>query len=599
MMKHLALASSAILAITAISVCAKSPSAVAPADAVYRNGYVYTIDTQDSVKQAIAIRDGKLVYVGNDAGALPFVGPHTAVTDLHGRMLMPGLVDGHMHPLSGGTVLLQCNLNYARLTVADLQRKIQVCLDATSSAETDKWLEVANWFQEAMIPNGVSTTRETLDALKTKRPILVQSSFGHTSLANSRALMLAHVARDTPDPAGGKVEHDASGNPTGILQDAAQELVRESIPESTPAEQIKAAVAALNALGRQGVTTFLDAAASPQTLAAFAGAQKVAPLTARAHFAIVITPAEAHDPKKSVAAAKALATRYDQGGVVALPGITVRNIKMFMDGVITAPAQSGAMLAPYFANTGTAANPHWEPSKNRGPDIYFPAATRDAVILEAARVGLEPHLHADGDRAVHEALDGIEVLRRTFPPQAIRAAIAHDEIVDPADFPRFAKLDAIPVLSMQWEKPAPDTVDGAREYLGPVRYKYMEPASFLADQGARIAYGSDWPVDELNEWFALKVGVTRTNAPDAGPNFAGRLSDDTGLSRKAVLRAITMNGSYELHQDEKTGSLEVGKLADFIVIDRNFFAIPAEQIADIKVLLTVVGGRIVYRSGDK
>lgn len=599
MRKHLALGSSAILAFAGISVCAKSPSAVAPADAVYRNGHVYTVDTQDSVQQAIAIRDGKIVYVGKDAGAVTFVGPHTTVTDLHGRMLMPGLVDGHMHPLSGGTVLLQCNLNYARLTVAEMQRRIQACLDATSTAEPDKWLEVANWFQEAMMPNGVSTTRATLDALKTKRPIVVQSSFGHTSLANSRALMLAHVARDTPDPAGGKIEHDASGNPSGILQDAAQESIRNVIPASTPAEDIKAARAALDALRRQGVTTFLDAAATSQTLAAFAGAQKAAPLTARAHFAIVITPAEGRDPKKSVAAAKALAGRYDQGEVVAAPGITVRNIKLFMDGVITAPAQSGAMLAPYFANTGTAANPHWEPSKNRGPDIYFPASTLNAVMSEAARVGLEPHLHADGDRAVREALDGIEVLRKTFPPQTIRTAIAHNEIVDPVDFPRFAKLDAIPVLSMQWEKPAPDTVDGAREYLGPVRYKYMEPASFLADKGARIAYGSDWPVDELNEWFALKVGVTRTNAPDAGANFAGRLSEDVGLSRKAVLRAITMNGSYELHQDKETGSIEVGKLADFIVIDRNFFEIPAEKIADIKVLLTVVGGRVVYQSGDK
>jgi predicted amidohydrolase YtcJ len=185
-------------------------------------------------------------------------------------------------------------------------------------------------------------------------------------------------------------------------------------------------------------------------------------------------------------------------------------------------------------------------------------------------------------------------MRKQFPESAIRAAIAHDEIVSPSDFARYARVGAIPVLSMQWEKPAPDTVDGAKDYLGPSRYKYMEPAAFLADAGARIAYGSDWPVDPLNEWFALKVGVTRTNSPDVEPQYRGKLSEDRGLSRAAVLRAITLNSSYELHQEHDTGSLEVGKLADFIILDRDFLTIPAEDIANIHVLTTVVGGEIVY-----
>jgi predicted amidohydrolase YtcJ len=139
-------------------------------------------------------------------------------------------------------------------------------------------------------------------------------------------------------------------------------------------------------------------------------------------------------------------------------------------------------------------------------------------------------------------------------------------------------------------------MEGAREYLGPARFKYMEPAGFLAAAGARIAYGSDWPVDPLNEWFALKVGVTRTNAPQPDHKYAGRLSEDKGLSRREALRAITMNSSYELHQERATGSIEVGKLADLIVLDRNFFEIPAQEIAQINVLQTVVGGRVVYQS---
>ena len=573
-----------------------SAAEVQPADAVYKNGYVYTVDAHDSVQQALAVRNGELVYVGDDAGVKPFIGKSTQVVDLRGRMAMPGLVDGHMHPLDGGAVLLGCNLNYERLTVAQMQAKLQSCLDQTKDKEPDNWLLVSNWFQEAMLPAGTITSRATLDALHTRRPILVVSSFGHTGLANTRAMELAQIDAKTPDPEGGVFARDASGNPTGLLQDAAIDAVESKVPERTPAEDVKAAEAALDAIRAQGITTFLDAAATPKTLAAFSGAEKNGHLMGRAHFAVLIRPPEGRDPKKAVAFLMSMARQYDQGEVVPDPHMTVRNFKLFLDGVISAPALTGAMLAPYFVNQGTVASPHWVPGSNRGPDVYFPAPVLRAMLIEAAQAGFEPHLHADGDRAVHEGLDAIEALRKQFPGREIRAALAHDEIVDPRDFPRYAPLDAIPVLSMQWEKPAPDTIDNARDYLGPARFKYMEPAGVLAAAGARIAYGSDWPVDPLDEWFALKVGVTRTNSPAAGAQYAGRLSEDEGLTRKQVLRAITMNSSYELHQDAKTGSLEVGKLADFIVLDRNFFDIPAEQIADIKVLTTIVGGHVVYQA---
>jgi predicted amidohydrolase YtcJ len=572
---------------------AASPAA---ADMAYRHGLVYTVDANDSVQTALAIRAGRIIYVGADAGLAAYLGPKTTVVDLQGRMLMPGLVDGHSHPLQGGGTLLKCNLNYEQLTIGQISKRIQSCIDETRAREPDGWLEVVNWFQEGMLPAGTVTNRGALDALTTKRPIWVQSSFGHTGLVNSRALQLAGITAQTPDPLGGKVGRDMSGNPSGILEDAAQELVAKQVAAPTPAENIKAAAAALDAFRKQGVTTFLDAMAEEPALAAFTALQREGKLTARAHFAVLITPPQGRDPKKAVAMVKALAQRYDQGEVGPDPKLSVRNVKLFLDGVITAPASTGAMLMPYLSLQGAPANPHWAPSASRGPEVYFPAPILGALLIEVAGAGFEPHMHADGDRAVREGLDGIGVLRRQFPDRDIRAAIAHDEIVDPADFPRYKQLNVIPVLSFQWEKQAPDTVEGAREYLGPARYKYMEPAGFLAAAGARIAYGSDWPVDPLDEWFALKVGVTRTNAPQPDHKYAGRLSEDKGLSRREVLRAITMNSSYELHQDLETGSLEAGKLADLIVIDRNFLEIPAQQIADIKVLQTVVGGQVVYQS---
>jgi predicted amidohydrolase YtcJ len=567
------------------------------ADRAYRHGQVYTVDAHDSVQTALAIREGRIVYVGNDAGLAPFMGPKTALVDLQGRTLMPGLVDGHMHPLQGGSSLLKCNLNYKQLRVEEMQAMIQSCLDQSRAREPDAWLEVVNWFQEGMLPAGTVTHRGILDALKTRRPIFVMSSFGHTALVNSRGLELAGIGARTPDPLGGKVGRDASGNPSGLLEDAAHEAVAKLIPAATPADDVKAALAALDALRRQGVTTFLDAAAEAPSLEAFAAVQRQGMLTARAHFAVLITPPQGRDATQAVASVKALAQRYDQGETVPDPRLTVRNVKLFLDGVITAPASTGAMLTPYLSLQGAPANPHWAPSASRGPEVYFPAPILAALLVEVAGAGFEPHMHADGDRAVREGLDGVAALRRRFPGRDIRAAIAHDEIVDPADFPRYRMLNVNPVLSFQWEKQAADTMEGAESYLGPARFKYMEPAGFLASAGARIAFGSDWPVDPLDEWFALKVGITRTNAPQPDHKYAGRLSEDPGLSRAEVLRAITLNSSYELHQDASTGSLEVGKLADLIVLDRNILDIPAAEIADVKVLQTLVGGRIVYEAG--
>lgn len=195
-------------------------------------------------------------------------------------------------------------------------------------------------------------------------------------------------------------------------------------------------------------------------------------------------------------------------------------------------------------------------------------------------------------------LDAVQVMRIEIGSADIRPAIAHDEIVQPSDFPRFKGLDTTPVLSFQWEKPAGDTM-GLTNYFGPERMKILEPAGLLASAGARIAFGSDWPVDPLDEWFALKVGVTRTNAPNAAPEFRGKLGDDPGLSREAVLRAATIDAAYELHEDNVTGSIEVGKFADLIVLDRDPLTIPAEDIANVQVLDTIVGGQTVYKGEPK
>jgi predicted amidohydrolase YtcJ len=569
-------------------------AAAASADLAYRNGHVYTVDAKDSVQQALAILDGRIVYVGSDAGLDAYIGPRTQVVDLRGRMVMPGLVDGHMHPMMGGASLLKCNLQYERLTIEQMQARIQACLDQSRDREPDGWLEVVNWFQEAMLPPGTVTTRAALDALKSSRPIFVRSSFGHTGLINSRAIQLAGIGTGTADPPHGHIGRDSAGVPTGLLDDAAQRLADHLIPPALPADNVRSVKAALEAARKQGITSFLDAKAADATLAAFATVAHQGGLTARAHFAVLVEPAEGADPQTVVSRLITLRQRYDQGPVAVRPAMTVRNMKLFLDGVISAPALSGAMLEPYWLPSDTTPDAVWKPSQNRGPAVYFAAPALKSLLIAVSRAGFEVHMHADGDRAVREGLDAVAALRSELPGRDIRIGIAHDEIVDPADFSRFKQLNVIPVLSFQWEKRAPDTVDNLEQYLGPDRYKLVEPAGFLADAGARIAYGSDWPVDPLDEWLALKVGITRTDVPTAAAAYRERLGKDKGLSRRQALRAITLNSSYELHQDAETGSLETGKLADLIVLDRNVLEIPEDQIANTKVMQTVVGGRIVY-----
>jgi predicted amidohydrolase YtcJ len=573
-------------------------AAETPADRVYRNGTVFTADAQNSMAEAVAIRDGRIVYVGSNDGVARFIGPATTVTDLKGGFLMPGLVDGHLHPLEAGLKLQKCSLDYESLTVEELQRRVQACLDRTKNQEPNGWLEVVSWFQESMQPAGVKTSRATLDVLKTSRPILVRSSFGHTALANSRAMALAKISKATPDPAGGKIWRDAEGNPTGLLEDSAQGAIGALIPEPTREENIAAAKAAQQALNRQGVTSFLDASAGVADVAAFTAVEKAGGLTVRAHFAALIEVEEGPEPAKAVAKVVWLAKHYDQGALKVQPGITVRNAKLFLDGVISAPALTGNVLEPYRVNEGTAENPRWVAGTSRGPDVYFPPKPLGEILVRLGRAGIDPHMHADGDGAVRAALDAVAVMRKEIGAADIRPAIAHDEIVDPADFARYKALDTTAVLSFQWEKPAGDTL-GIKEYFGPARMKILEPAGLLAAAGGRIAFGSDWPVDALDEWFALKVGVTRTNAPNAPAEYRGRLGEDPGLSREAVLRAITIEAAHELHEDDVTGSLQAGKFADLIVIDRNPLKIPAEEIANVRVVETVVGGRTVYKAGEE
>lgn len=581
-----------------LGVLACGGSSQEPADTVFRGGYVYTVDGRDSVQQAIAVKDGKIVYVGSESGVSDHVGSRTRVVQLGGRMVMPGFVDGHLHPLAGGRALLLCDMKYQPLTRAQLAAEIQACLAASTDKEPDTWLEVVNWVRQATQAIDADPTKATLDALTTQRPVVVRSSDFHTVLANSRALAIAGVTSATPDPAGGAFARDGSGEPTGICEDAAGWLVTGNIPPDTDDDRLRQGRAALAAMRAQGVTTFMDAAAGPDQGSTFTALQQAGELTARAFLAVPLAAdAAASSPVLTVADAKALAQIYDQGEGGAAPNLRFRHVKVFADGVVNAPADTGALLTPYRMNAGTESAPNWVPGINRG-NLYFPPEVLNPLMAEAARAGLDVHVHATGDRAVRTALDAVAYARTQVPGADFRPAIAHNETVDPADYARFQALDVIASFSFQWAQRAPYSVGETENHLGPERFARMEPSGSLHNAGARVAYGSDWPIDPFDELLALKIGVTRSGDPESpngfGPDFAGRINDDPALSRAAVLRAITMNSAHQLRMEGRIGSLEVGKYADLIVLERNFMQVPEEELARNRVLLTMVGGKVVH-----
>lgn len=591
--KRISFSGPAVLTAVAVGCCATSAGAATPpADSVWRNGAIYTADAKDSVQQAVAVRGGRIVYVGSNGGVRRYIGRRTAVTNLRGRMAMPGLVDGHMHPLSGGAGLLKCSLNYDPLTIAQIRERIAKCLDESKDKGPSAWLQVINWYQEAMVPAGTKLTAADLDDLSPTRPIIVRSSFGHSAVVNTTAMRIAGVTAATTAPVGGSIDRDAQGNPTGLFNDDAQDLVSGKVPEPTAADNVQAAEAALKAMREQGITSFLDAAAGPQSLAAFSAVQRKGQLTARAHFAPVVSAEAATEPAKTVAWLKGLRRKYDQGAIGRRPGVTVRNAKIFMDGVQQFPAFTAGLLKPYLVNKGTAEDPHFEPGTNRGP-IYVQPTALKKVLSAIGGAGFDPHVHSIGDRAVRVTLDAYQEMRKHTRGKDIRGAIAHAEMVDPADYRRFRKIGVQPVMSYQWAKPGPDSIDAQKDYIGFERWNRVEPEGSLWKAGAKIAYGSDWPVDTLNEWFALQVGITRENP--AGGKYAGKFNDQAVLPRKFALRSITANSSYELHQDQ-TGVLAPGKLADMIVLDRNFLKVKPTTIEGTKVLLTMVGGKSVYRA---
>ncbi len=535
-------------------------------DLVFKNGAIYTVEAARSWASALAVANGRIVFTGPDSGALALAGPRTRIIDLQGRMVLPGLHDSHVHLIQGGRSLIACNLNPAR-TAAEAT---EIAAAYAKAHPGLPWIAGSGW-ELPLFPNA-NPTKAALDAAIPDRPVYLESSDGHSAWVNSRALAAAHITRETKDPPGGRIERDSTGAPSGTLRESATALVSGIIPPPTAADFLADLARGLHEANRFGITSFQEADADDASLVAYSAADRAGQLTARVVAAMLVDPAKDDSQVGELAAKRA---KY-QGKL-----FRATSVKIFADGVIE--SGTAALLAPYIGRLS-----------GQNGALNFDPARLNHLVTALDREGFQVHIHAIGDRAVRISLDAHEAAEKALGPNDLRPHIAHLELVDPADIPRFRQLNVIANFQGLWAWPDRYINDLTVPILGPQRSRWLYPIGSIERSGAMIAGGSDWPVSSLNPFDAIQVAVARRGIGEPeGPAWIP--GEKASLAN--MIAAYTIAGAWVNHEEKLTGSIETGKAADLIVLDENLFAIRPENIHRTKVLLTLLEGKPVYSDG--
>ncbi|MEV7735750.1 amidohydrolase [Streptomyces sp. NPDC088921] len=545
------------------------------ADLVLTGGPVHTVDPARSRATTVAVRDGRIAAVGHDE-VRELIGPRTEVVDLAGKLLLPGFQDAHVHPQGAGLELGLCHLADT-VDPAEYLRRIKAYADQHPDAE---WITGGGWSLEAF-PGGAPTA-VALDAIVPDRPVFLPNRDHHGAWVNSRALERAGIGSRTPDPVDGRIERDADGNPTGMLQEGAVHLVGRLVPDPTPQEQLAALLRAQAVLHSYGVTAWQDA-----IVGAYANMTDPAPtyqaaldrglLTAR------VVGALWWDRERGAEQIPELVARREE---LHRGLFRAGTVKVMQDGI--AENHTAAMLDPYLTGCGCS-------SDNSGISFVEPGELRK-YVTELDASGFQVHFHALGDRAVREALDAVESARAANGWRDTRHHLAHLQVVHPHDVPRFRTLGASANLQMLWAAHEPQMDELTLPFLGAERGTRQYPFGDLLRAGATLAAGSDWPVSSPDPLQAIHVAVNRIapDAPAGTPEFLPEQRLDLGTA----LAAYTAGSAYVNHLDDIAGSITVGKSADLVVLDRDPFAGPPEEIAATRVLETFVDGRRVHAARD-
>jgi hypothetical protein len=540
-----------------------------PVDLAILGGRIATMDPARSWATALAVRQGRIVAVGSDAMVRALVGPRTRVIEARGRTVTPGFGDAHVHPVHAGLDRLRCELRGTRGAGAYLD----VIAAYVASHPDEPWIRGGGWSMDDF-PGGIPTAAE-LDRVVPDRPALLRSRDGHTAWVNSRALELAGVTAATGDPEDGRIDRDANGNPVGALQEGAIGLVARFIPETTTDELVAALRLGQGELFSLGITNWQDAIVEP-------GHEEPAyvRLAARGELRARVVGALWWDRSRGAEQIDELVERREQ---TASDRYRPTSVKLMQDGVLE--NFTGAVIEPYLGVDG-------RPTDNRGLSQIDPEALKGYVTRLDA-LGFQPHFHAIGERAVREALDSIEAARRANGVSDTRPHIAHIQVIHPDDIGRFRELGVVANAQPYWACHEGQMDRLTLPYLGPERSTWQYPFRSLLASGATLAMGSDWSVSTANPLAEMEVAVSRiadVSRDEHPPAFL----PEQRIDLMDALAAFTSGTAWVNHLERDVGSLEAGKAADLVVLDRDLFDRSAGAIGETRVLGTFIDGQTVF-----
>jgi predicted amidohydrolase YtcJ len=542
----------------------------APADLVVVHAKVYTVNAKQPWAQAVAIRQGKIVAVGTDEEIARLQNKNTKVIDAGGRLVMPGFVDCHIHFLEGSLGIDRVHLEGAQ-NVADIQKMLR---EYAAKHPGDSWILGTGWnyamFSPETLPN-----KKYLDELFPDRPAFISGYDGHTTWANSKALAIAGVTNETPDPAGGAIVRDPkTGEATGALKEAASGIVNKVVPKSTRAEKLAALREGIHWANENGLTRVHSAGGDFEDLDLYAELRQHGDLSLRFYIAYFLDPPELR--KQDLDAVEAARRKYRDDW------IDTNVVKMMIDGVIE--SHTAAMLDPYSDDPSTKGKPFWETDKYQ------------TAVAELDKRGFQLFTHAIGEGGVRTSLDAYENAAAVNHDMDRRPRIEHIETVSVADIPRFGKIGVIASMQPLHSYPDADTLDVWARNAGPDRASRAWSWKSIADASGKLAFGSDWPVVTLNPWEGVQTAVTRQTR-EGKPE--GGFVPGQRLTVAQAVNGYTLGAAFAGRREKTEGSLEVGKLADLIIVSQNIFEIDPHKIAETKVVDTIVGGKVVYQAEPK
>jgi len=562
--------------ILGVSACQPAEEGVASAELLLRGGIIYTVSADLPGAEAIVVTGKDIVFVGSDEDAEAYIGPQTEVVELEGRLVLPGLVDAHLHPLGGAIKeLYQCNFPFSA-DPDEIKQTIARCVAERPDAE---WITGGQWDSGFFERFEMESPRSFLDEVSGAAAVFLSDDSGHNGWANSRALELAGVSAETPDPTGGTIQHETDGTPSGILLETAQGLAYAVIPKYSDEQFVEAARWFSDYANAFGITAAKAAAIEEDEIAGFVAADESGALNV--HMATSIRTPYGH---------RVEALDYDEidriRDTYASEHVHTGFVKIFLDGVPT-PARTAAMLDPYLPDEAHG-------DDFTGGDLHVGLETLAADLVELDQRGYTVKMHAAGDRSVQVGLNAIEVARKSLGNSEKRHELAHAGYIHPDDVSRFAELNAVADLCPILWHPSP-IIDAVISAVGKERGEQYWPTRDLLDANAPILAGSDWPsaVPDANPWPGVEAFVTRR---DPRGDAEGALWPEQAITLEEAIEIYTVHGARAMKMEDRIGSIEVGKLADFIVLERNIFEIPIDEVADTMIRRTYFEGKLVYEN---